>query len=155
MDYRYGSHTVYQIEYHFVWVTKRSIGSESLIPANRARFKGTRPLEQGVLMRGGHKIVTTRRHSVKAVWCYNLVQEVPFMSDLSKRSTVYFEPDIHHALRVMAANTHQSVSEFVNEAVRMALREDQEDLSAFEERAAEPTLTYEELLEDLKSHGRL
>ena len=22
MDYRYGSHTVYNIEYHFVWVTK-------------------------------------------------------------------------------------------------------------------------------------
>lgn len=22
MDYRYGSHTIYQIEYHFVWVTK-------------------------------------------------------------------------------------------------------------------------------------
>ena len=22
MEYRYGSHTVYQIEYHFVWVTK-------------------------------------------------------------------------------------------------------------------------------------
>lgn len=22
MDYRYGRHTVYQIEYHFVWVTK-------------------------------------------------------------------------------------------------------------------------------------
>ena len=22
MDYRYGSHTVYTIEYHFVWVTK-------------------------------------------------------------------------------------------------------------------------------------
>ena len=22
MDYRYGSHTVYKIEYHFVWVTK-------------------------------------------------------------------------------------------------------------------------------------
>ncbi|SFN09630.1 putative transposase [Nitrosomonas communis] len=22
MDYRYGSHTVYQTEYHFVWVTK-------------------------------------------------------------------------------------------------------------------------------------
>ncbi|MBT3811756.1 MAG: IS200/IS605 family transposase, partial [Gammaproteobacteria bacterium] len=21
MDYRYGSHTVYNIEYHFVWVT--------------------------------------------------------------------------------------------------------------------------------------
>ncbi|MGB5570741.1 MAG: CopG family transcriptional regulator [Sedimenticolaceae bacterium] len=77
------------------------------------------------------------------------------MGELSKRSTVYFEPEIHHALRVKAANTHQSVSEVVNEAVRLALREDQEDLSAFEERAAEPTLSYEALLKDLKSHGKL
>ncbi len=77
------------------------------------------------------------------------------MSELSKRSTIYFEPEIHHALRVKSASTHRSVSEFVNEAVRMALREDQEDVSAFEERATEPTMTYEELLEDLKSHGKL
>jgi plasmid stability protein len=77
------------------------------------------------------------------------------MSGLSKRSTVYFEPEIHQALRIKAATTHQSVSEFVNEAVRLALREDQEDLSAFEERANEPTMTYEELLEDLRSHGKL
>ncbi len=77
------------------------------------------------------------------------------MSELSKRSTVYFDPEIHRALRIMAASTHRSVSEFVNEAVRLALREDQEDLSAFEERVAEPTLSYEELLDDLKSHGKL
>ena len=77
------------------------------------------------------------------------------MSGMSKRSTIYFEPDIHHALRIKAANTHQSVSEVVNEAVRLALREDEEDLSAFEERAAEPTLSYEALLKDLKSHGKL
>lgn len=77
------------------------------------------------------------------------------MSELSKRSTIYFEPEIHHALRVKAANTHQSVSEVVNEAVRLALREDQEDLSAFDERANEPTLSYEALLQNLKSHGKL
>lgn len=77
------------------------------------------------------------------------------MSGTSKRSTIYFEPEIHHALRVKAANTHQSVSEVVNEAVRIALREDAEDLNAFEERAAEPTLSYEALLKDLKSHGKL
>ena len=77
------------------------------------------------------------------------------MGELSKRATVYFEPEIHHALRVKAANTHQSVSEVVNEAVRLALREDQEDLNAFEERVAEPTLSYEALLKDLKSHGKL
>ncbi|MCP5410050.1 MAG: CopG family transcriptional regulator [Chromatiaceae bacterium] len=77
------------------------------------------------------------------------------MSGMSKRSTIYFEPEIHHALRIKAANTHQSVSEVVNEAVRLALREDEEDLRAFEERAAEPTLSYEALLKDLKSHGKL
>jgi plasmid stability protein len=77
------------------------------------------------------------------------------MSEMSKRSTIYFEPDIHHALRVKAANTHQSVSEVVNEAVRLALREDAEDLSAFDERAEEPALSYEALLKDLKSHGKL
>ncbi|NVK30322.1 MAG: CopG family transcriptional regulator [Gammaproteobacteria bacterium] len=77
------------------------------------------------------------------------------MAELSKRSTVYFEPELHHALRLKAANSHQSVSELVNEAVRIALREDQEDLSAFEEREDEPSLSYEELLSDLKSHGKL
>ena len=77
------------------------------------------------------------------------------MSEMSKRSTIYFEPEIHHALRVKAANTHQSVSEVVNEAVRLALREDAEDLGAFEERVEEPTLSYEALLKDLKLHGKL
>jgi len=77
------------------------------------------------------------------------------MSELSKRSTVYFDVDVHQALRVKAATAHQSVSEVVNEAVRVALREDQEDLSAFAQRVNEPTLSYEELLDDLKSHGKL
>ena len=77
------------------------------------------------------------------------------MSDLSKRSTVYFEPEIHQALRLKAATTHQSVSEVVNEAVRIALSEDQEDLNAAKQRANEATLSYEELLEDLKLHGKI
>ena len=77
------------------------------------------------------------------------------MSELSKRSTVYFEPEIHQALRLKAATTNTSVSEVVNEAVRNALREDREDLSAFTERVNEPTISYEELLDDLKSHGKL
>ncbi|MEM9424790.1 MAG: CopG family transcriptional regulator [Spirochaetota bacterium] len=77
------------------------------------------------------------------------------MSELTKKSTVYFKPDIHDALRIKTAHTHQSVSVYVNEAVRIALREDQEDLGAFEERAAEPTLSYEELLADLRFHGKL
>ena len=77
------------------------------------------------------------------------------MSERTVRSTVYFEQELHKALRVKAASTNRSVSELVNDAIRQALREDQEDLAAFDERADEPTLSYEELLNDLKAHGKL
>jgi hypothetical protein len=77
------------------------------------------------------------------------------MSDTTKRSTIYFDAEIHHALRLKAASTQRSVSELVNEAVYRALQDDQEDLAAFDDRAAESTISYEALLNDLKAHGKL
>lgn len=77
------------------------------------------------------------------------------MSEASKRSTIYFDPQLHAALRLKAAHTHRTVSDIVNEAVRAALAEDQEDLAAFQDRVAEPTMSYEALLDDLKAHGKL
>ena len=77
------------------------------------------------------------------------------MDQAAKRSTIYLEPDLHQALRFKAAATNRSVSALINQAVREALREDQEDLSAFDERASESTLSFEELLNNLKAHGRL
>lgn len=76
------------------------------------------------------------------------------MGESAKRSTVYFRPELHRALRVKAAHTQRTVSDLVNEAVRMILREDQEDLAAFAARHDEPVLTYEELLKNLKAHGK-
>jgi plasmid stability protein len=75
------------------------------------------------------------------------------MAATTKRSTIYFEAGLHEALRLKATHTHRSISDIVNDAVRAALAEDQEDLAAFEERGAEPVLTYEELLNDLRAHG--
>ncbi len=77
------------------------------------------------------------------------------MSGLSKRSTVYFDPAIHQALRLKAASTHLSLSELVDEAVRLLMREDQEDLNAFSERINEPEISYEALLNDLKKHDKI
>ena len=77
------------------------------------------------------------------------------MSRLSKRFTVYFEPEIHQALRVKAASAHLSLSEVVNEAVRLLMQEDLEDLNVFSERADEPEISYEALLDDLKKHGKI
>jgi len=77
------------------------------------------------------------------------------MGESAKRSTVYFEPHLHRALRVKAAHTQRSLSDLVNEAVREALREDEEDLAAFSERGGEGTISYEQLLRDLRAHGKL
>ncbi|MEM9274536.1 MAG: CopG family transcriptional regulator [Cyanobacteria bacterium P01_F01_bin.143] len=77
------------------------------------------------------------------------------MSKLSKKSTIYFKPEIHHALTIRAESSNCSVSELVDEAVRLLIQEDQEDLETFSERANEPEISYEELLEDLKQHGKI
>lgn len=77
------------------------------------------------------------------------------MSENSKRSTIYFDPQLHTALRLKAAYTHRTVSDIVNDAVRVALAEDREDLAAFEERVSEPTMSYKALLDDLKAHGKI
>ena len=77
------------------------------------------------------------------------------MSATSKRSTIYFDAELHRALRVKAAVTQRSVSQLVNDAVRLTLTEDQEDLAAFEERGNETTISYEALLNDLKANGKL
>lgn len=74
---------------------------------------------------------------------------------LSKRATVYLEPMLHRALRVKAADTDRSVSDLVNEAVRLRLAEDAEDLEAFRTRAKEPSLSFETLMRDLKRRGKL
>ncbi|GAB4259185.1 MAG: hypothetical protein Kow0092_07240 [Deferrisomatales bacterium] len=77
------------------------------------------------------------------------------MAALNKRATVYFEPAIHRALRLKAAETSRSVSDLVNEAVRKALAEDAEDLAAFEDRAADALISYEEMIRRLKDDGRI
>jgi plasmid stability protein len=72
-----------------------------------------------------------------------------------KRATVYFEEDLHRALKIKAAEASSSVSDLVNEAVKQALAEDLEDLQAFRDRGAEPTVDFESFLKTLKSDGRI
>jgi plasmid stability protein len=71
------------------------------------------------------------------------------------RSTFYLENPLHQALRLKAASTRRSMSEIVNDALRNALREDEEDLAAFAERAQEQPLSYEQFLSQLKADGTL
>lgn len=77
------------------------------------------------------------------------------MATLAKRATVYFDPNIHKALKLKSIETAKSISDLVNEAVRAALAEDAEDISAFEERANEPLVSFSEMLKRLKKDGRI
>ncbi len=72
-----------------------------------------------------------------------------------KRSTIYLDPELHRAVRLKSAHTNRSISDIVNDSLREALREDQEDLDAFEKRASEPVISYETLLAKLKADGKI
>lgn len=76
-------------------------------------------------------------------------------STASKRTTVYFDPDLHRALRHKAAATDQTISELVNEAVRLSMKEDSEDIAAFESRRREPGLRFEDVLKEPRRRGKL
>jgi hypothetical protein len=74
---------------------------------------------------------------------------------LAKRATIYLEPEIHRALRLKAVEAERSMSDLVNDAVRRSLNEDTDDLKSFRDRAKEPTLSFEQLLKDLRKRGKL
>lgn len=74
---------------------------------------------------------------------------------LPKRATVYFEPEIHQALRLRAAATDRSLSDLVNDAVKLALIEDAEDRAAFVERAHERSVNFEAVVKSLKRRGKI
>ena len=72
-----------------------------------------------------------------------------------KRATVYFDSFLHRALRLKAAATERSISELVNEAVKVSLAEDARDIEAFEVREKEPDYAFEDVVKDLKRRGKI
>jgi len=77
------------------------------------------------------------------------------MSTLSKRATVYLDPILYKALKIKSAETSKSMSKLIDEAIRISLAEDAEDLAAFEKRANEPLISFEDVLKELKKDGRI
>ena len=76
------------------------------------------------------------------------------METSQKRAAIYFDPDLHRAWRLKAAETDQSGSDLVNRAVKLCLAEDVEDLAACAARTHEPNRPFEEILKDLRQRGK-
>ena len=77
------------------------------------------------------------------------------MKTANKRSTVYLEPQIYKALKLKSVHSSRTMSDLINDAIRVSLAEDYEDLQAFENRMNEPELDFELVLKELKESGRL
>jgi len=73
----------------------------------------------------------------------------------AKQATIYFDENIHRAIKLKAAGSNCSISDVVNEAVCNLLAEEHKNLMAFEAQEYQPFMSYEELLDDLKAEGKI
>jgi len=71
------------------------------------------------------------------------------MATPAKRATAYFELAIHKALKLISIETYRSIYEFVNVAVKKALSNDADDITAFEERVKEPLISFSNMVKRL------
>lgn len=74
---------------------------------------------------------------------------------MSHRASIYFDEALHQALRMKSAVLGQSISDLVNEAVKLSLGEDAEDFAALTARAGEPSMSFESVVADLQARGKL
>ncbi len=77
------------------------------------------------------------------------------MSSTSARTTIYLDPKALRALKVRAAVTDRTLSDLVNEAVLLALREEEIDAQAVHERVDGSYRAFDEVVKDLKRDGLL
>ncbi len=77
------------------------------------------------------------------------------MATSQKRATVYFDPDIHKALKIKSLETSKSLSQLVNSAVKELLADDAEDIDDIEKRADDKLISYTEMIKRLKQDGRI
>ena len=68
---------------------------------------------------------------------------------------MYLDARLHRALKLKAVQMESTVSDLVNEALRLSLKEDTIDLAAIRDRAHEPSRPFEDVLRDLKRNGLL
>ena len=104
-------------------------------------------------MSGGHDFRVTRCRYARESYldALSLCRHAVGMS----KATLYLDDDLHRALRLKAAETRESMSGLVNEALRVLLAEDIEDISDWNDRKSERPISYEEFLKQLEADGTI
>ena len=71
------------------------------------------------------------------------------------RTTITINDKLFRALKMRAAETDESVSSFVENAVKCQVLEDLEDIADASKRKNEPEYSFNELVEQFKAEGLL
>ena len=74
---------------------------------------------------------------------------------MTKRTTIYLNSAIHQAIKIKSAQTNSSVSELINHALQLSLKEDAVDLEAIDRRKSEPVKGLDDVIRSLKKDGLL
>ena len=98
---------------------------------------------------------SSRAASISSIWMLIDGLSLKRYAVAVSKATLYLDDDLHRALRLKAAETRESMSGLVNEALRVLLAEDLEDISDWQQRRSERAVTYEEFLKQLAADGTI
>lgn len=73
----------------------------------------------------------------------------------AKKATLYLQPQVFQAVKMKAAQTDQSLSGVVNDALERSFAEDYADIRTLRGRAGGRVESYESFLRGLKSDGTI
>lgn len=75
------------------------------------------------------------------------------MSSEDTKTTLYLSPSVRRALKRRVIDTNQTMSEYVERVVAIAIAEDLGDIEAIDSRRNEPTESLDDFLKALKEDG--
>lgn len=73
----------------------------------------------------------------------------------SMRTTLTINDEIFRALKIRAAESDETISKYVEDAIKYQLLEDAEDIEDARKRQDEPEYPFEDLVKKFKSEGLL
>ena len=71
------------------------------------------------------------------------------------RTTITINDKLYRSLKLRAAESDETISRYVEDAIKYQLLEDLEDLEDVRKRADEPTQSFDDLVAEFKAEGLL
>jgi hypothetical protein len=77
------------------------------------------------------------------------------MAVLSKRATIYFDPDIHKILKIKAAENSTTISELIDRAVKYGLKKNKGIFAGESDEVKQSAVYSERLVDKLRKDGKI